>query len=500
MKSVLSIPWISTLYRLILSLGAAGAAACAITYPTCWFLAPLALGVWVYLVWSARSWKTALGHGLVFGLTTACAGIWWFWDTLPLDWIGLSHGPNQTYFVFASVWPVALVLGLAIVPATLLLWLIRAHPLRALALVPLWVMTEELRMWNFSFLTYAERSLLGPHFSTVSLGYALAENHYVLQLAAFGGVAALNAAVAVGAGFTALLLARKERTAAMTFALCLVLVCLTLPLVAPRPLLKGAPMSVVLIQTDIAVGQTEAVGLSFTELVRKAHDTYPKASLIVLPEERLLEPTFTSLEAKKRFFKDTFGRDDVVVVHSEHEVFGKGMQNALIYVSAQGGQLGKYRKMFLMPGGEYMPYLMTAVFSLRPDHGLGNYMDRLPSMRIEPSGLVTVPFKGHVLGGLICSDVLSPQLYRFLVREHGATLLINSANPAWFHHSRALFDKTIQMAKVHAVENRTYYLQSSNGSPAFAVDPYGSVRAMTTGPDTQLLEVAIPGTNVHAAP
>lgn len=479
--------------RSIVSVLAALGGVLAITYPNCWFLAPVALGLWVYLIWSTSSYKGALIHSLIFGLSTACAGIWWFWDTLPLDWIGLSHGPNQTYFVFASVWPVALVLGLAVVPGALALWFLRAHPLRALALIPIWAVTEELRMWNFSFLTYAERSLLGPHFSTVSLGYAFAENHYLLQLASFGGLAALNACVAGMAGVFALILTKPTRGAALAIALSILAVCMLAPLAAPAAKNHGAPLRTVLVQTDIPVGHTAPVADSFTSIVTRAHKEYPHAQLIILPEERLLEPTFKNETEHRSFFTNLFAGTETVIIYSEHEAYGSGVQNALIYTDAQGRRLGKYRKMFLMPGGEYMPYLMTAVFSLRPDSGLGKYMERLPSERLEPSGLVTVPFKGHVLGGLICSDLLSPQLYRFLVREHGATLLINSANPAWFHYSQSLFDKTIQMAKVHAVQNRAYYLQSSNGSPAFAIDPYGTITAMTTGNGTQLIEVTVPG-------
>lgn len=465
----------------------------AISYPAWWLLAPVSLGIAVFQVWSARSLLLALVYGLTFGLITASAGIWWFWDTLPLDWIGLSHGPNQTYFVFASFWPVALVLGLAVIPGTVALWLLRNHPLRTLALVPIWVLTEELRMWNFSFLTYADRSLLGPHFSTASLGYPLAENGYVLQLASFGGLAALNAGVAVGAGMIALLLARQWRSAAFTASCVLGIICLLLPLFAPSSRFTGTPLTITIVQTDIPVGWTTPTDESFVSILRQAKTQNPSADIIVIPEERLLEPAFVSEHQSRAFFKETFGTSTPLIIHSEHEPHGTGFQNALVYQDATGTRLGKYRKMFLMPGGEYMPYLMTAVFSFRPDSGLGKYMDRLPNERLAPSGLVAIPYKDHRIGGLICSDVLSPQLYRFLVREHGADVLVNSANPAWFHNSKILFDKTVQMAKTHAVANRTYYLQSSNGSPAFAIGPDGRVIAMTHGTGTQMISVTIGG-------
>jgi apolipoprotein N-acyltransferase len=103
--------------------------------------------------------------------------------------------------------------------------------------------------------------------------------------------------------------------------------------------------------------------------------------------------------------------------------------------------------------------------------------------------LIAVPFKDSVVGGLVCSDFLSPVLNRELAHLHGATVLVNSANPAWFHDSRILYTKTIQVSKVHAVQNRAYYLQASNGSPSFAIDPTGKIIAETAWKETTVLPV-----------
>ena len=85
----------------------------AISFPAYWFLAPLSLGLFFFALWRLSSLARAFWHSFIFGLFTGGSGIWWFWDTLPLDWLGLSHGPNEYYFVFASWGPVTLAFAFA---------------------------------------------------------------------------------------------------------------------------------------------------------------------------------------------------------------------------------------------------------------------------------------------------------------------------------------------------------------------------------------------------
>ena len=103
-----------------------------------------------------------------------------------------------------------------------------------------------------------------------------------------------------------------------------------------------------------------------------------------------------------------------------------------------------------------------------------------------------VPYKNAVIGSLLCSEILSPQLYRDLVKNQDANILINLSHTSWFNGSKSLFNKMKQMAKVHAVQNRTYFIQTSNGLPSFVLDYNGKTVMETNQGETKIIYIDIP--------
>lgn len=482
--------------RSLLILSAASVAAVlGITYAACWVLAPIGLMLFFYDLWTARSWKGAFWRGFVFGLATGGAGIWWFWDTLPLDWLGLAGSHNGWPFVLLSWGPVTIMFACVTAVMAIPLWKVRSLPYASLAAALLWAITEEARMWGFSILTYADRGLLGPHFSATSIGYPLAENPYLLQLAEGGGVFFLNGVTALIALVGVAALRRTGDRALHTdrigasFALILILL---VPLVSGYQARAYEPLVTALIATDIPVGTVGGEN-RFKEVLERAVAEVPDADLIVLPEEFRLNPPFTSADEKQAYFSGLFEGRDVLVVSGKHVPAHKspGFDITLLFDDETGATRGTYVKRFLMPGGEYMPHAMLAVFKLAPDSGLSRYLNSIPQIAPERTELVAVPLGERVVGGLVCSDFLSPQLNRELAVRHGANVLVNSANPAWFHYSPSLYTKTLQVSKVHAVQNRAYYLQASNGAPAFAINPKGELVAESSWRQTSVTRVEI---------
>ncbi len=480
---------------------AGGLAVLSISFPIYWFLAPFSIGLFFYVLWETRSLTGAVLYSFIYGGITGGAGIWWFWDTLPLNWLGLASGPNGWYFVFASWGPVTLAFAVATLLFAVPIWLLRTSPYKILAAALLWVLVEETRMWSFSLLTFAERSFYGPHFSAPSLGYALAENHYLLQIAQGGGIYFLNFAVALAGAFLASVLwwlahEKHTRYAPEPVSALVLVILLLLPLTQRPATPLGESFDAVLVSTYLPVGWADIPTTEYQRLMTRVVQSFPTASFIVLPEEKRIEPTFSSLKEKQDFLYTLFGTRKVFIVSGIHEPGAdRGYDATLTYETSSGEVLGSYTKRFLMPGGEYMPTIMGLGFSLRPDSGLGKYVSSLPQ-KIRPRGdLPATSFKGHQVGGLICSDFLSPHLYRELAIKQQADILINIANPAWFHGSRILFDKTVAVAKVHAVQNRAYYLQSTNGGPAFAINPEGVIIGMTDWNAEGIIQVHVQGAN-----
>lgn len=456
----------------------------AISFPQWWFLAPFSLGLFIYDLNTSRSWSSAVLRSFVFGLASGGAGIWWFWDTLPLDWLGLARLGNQWYFVFASWGPVACMFATITALFGFILWKTRSLPYAPLVAAGIWTIMEQARMWGFFILTYAPRALAGPHFSSTSIGYTLVENPYLLQIAQGGGVIFLNFTVALFAAILAYAawyrvtdtFARKFTVVISSFVLVTIL---CYPLVQGSNIRAETPITAALVTSNLPTREVLGVTSLYVNSLEKVAESVPEADLIVLPEEMRMDPPFKSTEEKIALFSKLFKGREVVVISDTHVPTRAGFNLMLTYEDAHANVLNSYNKRFLMPGGEYMPTMMLAGFSLLPDSGLTKYLDRIPSEPAPYSDLTTAPLKGHTVGGLICSDFLSPVMYRELAQKHGADILVNSANPAWFHGSKILFDKTVQISKVHAVQSRAYYVQASNGSPSFAIDPQGRVIAMS---------------------
>lgn len=473
----------------LLIVSSAGAAL-GILFPITWVLAPLSLALFFYGLLKAQTWKTVLVHGLVFGLFTGGAGIWWFWDTLPLDWLGLKNLQVGWMLVFLSWGPVTLMFALVTALGALLIWSMRRLPCATLLIALLWMLTEEARMWGFSWLTYAERGFLGPHFSSTSIGYPLAESSYLLQLGAFGGVFVLNFAAALFAGVLAYAALRDISSRMIPGAIVLLMVAF-LPFVAPAPPQASEPLTVALGYMNIPVGTIHAEN-QFTNLLTQMVAQAPEASLYVLPEEKRLNSPFVDELERKAFYKTLFKEREVLVLSSNHvPAEPTGFNIFLWYENGHGDLLHTYSKRFFMPGGEYMPHAMLAVFSLAPDSALTDFVNALPTKAPEPTPLSSVPLGRHKVGGIVCSDFLSPGLSRDLARIHGADILVNSANPAWFHDSPTLYTKTLQISKVHAVQGRSYFLQASNGSPSFAIDPYGQLIAESPATGSGVMPVTL---------
>jgi apolipoprotein N-acyltransferase len=103
-----------------------------------------------------------------------------------------------------------------------------------------------------------------------------------------------------------------------------------------------------------------------------------------------------------------------------------------------------------------------------------------------------VRFRGVRFGGLMCSDMLSPFLYRHLAREERADVLVNLSNQFWFHGSRHLHHKSLQMARVHAVRNRLPLLVANNMASSYAFDANGRLLAESAWGESGVMVVEVP--------
>lgn len=467
-----------------------------IMFGSWWFLTPLSLALFFATIESIRSTRTVLLYGFLFGYATGGAGIAWFWNTLPLSWLGLENANYAWWLVFISWAAVTAIFALVTaVWSPLFKKVLQVPYIGALLVAIVFALHEEARMWAFSILTYAPRGLLGPHFSPISFGYPLAENPYLLQLARDGGVAYLNTLVAL-IGSTLVLLAHRVKEKKYTYATVLssivLISILALPLTYTKKEYKGEVINLALVTTNVPINIGPNSNEEYLALLTRLASSTPALDVIILPEEDRMESAFTSEKERKDTLHALFPKRKVLIIGPRHTPAPEGGRNiAVVYENEQGEEVGRYAKRFLMPGGEYMPYMMTGVFSVRNDTGLHSYYKEIPDAPVPPTPLTSILFKGERFGTLICSDILSPVLYRELATKGGASILVNVANASWFHHSSLLEEKTLQIAKVHAVQNQTYFFQAANGTPSFSVAPDGTVFGYTPKKSTGVLYVTL---------
>lgn len=143
--------------------------------------------------------------------------------------------------------------------------------------------------------------------------------------------------------------------------------------------------------------------------------------------------------------------------------------NSAFVLDADGTTAGVYRKMFLVPFGEYVPFGSLLTF-------VGPLVESVAAF--SPGTRVTMmPVDGHRVSTAICYEVVYPHLIHEGVRA-GAELLTTITNDAWYGESSAPFQH-FELAAMRAIEQGRYLARAANTGISGIVDPYGRILART---------------------
>ena len=143
--------------------------------------------------------------------------------------------------------------------------------------------------------------------------------------------------------------------------------------------------------------------------------------------------------------------------------------NSALAIDRNGVMLGKYHKRVLMPFGEFMPLSETFpwVKEISPhtgDFSVGDLIDPI-KFPLGDSGVE------YSVSNLICYEDLIPALGREAV-NHGAQLLVNLTNDAWYGDTSAPIQHHL-LAAWRSIETGRYLLRSTNTGFTAVVDPHG---------------------------
>jgi apolipoprotein N-acyltransferase len=187
------------------------------------------------------------------------------------------------------------------------------------------------------------------------------------------------------------------------------------------------------------------------------------APLVIWPE----------LPAPLYFYDDPELRRDAQDIAARHGAFlfetvaftGEHLPlNSAVLLGADGGVVGRYDQIDLVPFGEFIPPLFSWVNRITKETS-----DFTPGHDIE-----VFPAAGHHIGVFICYESAFPDLVRQFSKQ-GADTLVNLSNDGYFGHSEAR-EQHLLLVRMRAVENRRFIIRSTNDGITAVIDPAGRLR------------------------
>jgi apolipoprotein N-acyltransferase len=348
--------------------------------------------------------------------------------------------------------------------------------LLALLLAAAWTTLEWLRGWVFS------------GFGWNGLGVALHANWPLVQIAEFTGVTGLSFMVAfanvilVTTARRLILEARTHTTRPhfdLTLTLAAIVGVLTFGLRAAQISPPAKSFRVAAVQSNIPQNQkfdpqfTRKIFDQFSHLSEIAMRSNPPPDLLIWPESSmpgpvLLEPT------SNRFVMDlaASGESDLLLGTIDEE--NGDVYNAALLVSDGGERVQVYRKLHLVPFGEYVPGRHTVPLLARivGDQVPGDFRPG------KEHTMFTLTNSDVQVAPLICfEDTIGELVRRFVLPTEtnpGANLLVDITNDAWFLHS-AGSHQHLANAIFRCVETRRPMVRAANTGVTCFINEFGRV-------------------------
>ena len=398
--------------------------------------------------------------GLVTGTVYFAGTLYWIVDVL-VSFGGLRQpvavAVNALLVVFLALFPALALLFVAVLA-------LRFGRLGLLWAPAVWVTSELAR-------TY----VLGG-FPWVLLGYSQATALPVIQLASLVGVygvSGLLALVSALLAYAALASGRARRNAlAAAVGLPLVIAAWGgLRLQRSQLLATGEPLRVGLIQGNVSQddkwdpAQRPRIMRDYLAMSRDA--ARQGAELIVWPESAM--PFFFGEDASGTAAVRQLAREVGAYVllgsNQAERTPSFKIYNAAFLVRPDGQTASVYRKIHLVPFGEYVPFGSVLSFASPLVETAASFSPGTEA--------VALPIGDRLASAAICYEVVYPNLMRRFVLA-GSQLLTTITNDAWYGLSSAPHQH-FEQASVRAVEQGRYLVRAANTGVSGVVDPYGRV-------------------------
>lgn len=442
--------------------------------PLLWWCTLPGLALLVYVVERAASIRRAAMAACAAGSIKMLLVMSWALTAYPTDW--LTNVPHLTQFVvLALCWggtSIVIGAGFALVALQRLArgqsWL-----LRTLVFAVLLVGAENIGALLFSIFSYGPGSTLNTSFGFGMTGFSLADHGVLRALAPLGGVYILGATLSVLAYCLAIVFQKKS-----CYALGFLIIFIGtgyVPLVhTPLPPMRVAAIGTSFpsfrLQTYNDMRNDQAVTHTAVRTALGAG-----AEMVLLTEDQRFgyaidtDTLFTELNAMPH-------TQNAVVVDSYRTDLSTQSTVLRAYVYDIDAQKTYVQdKKFLVPLGEYVPSLFSAVLATISRD------DSLEPMKYAAGGAV-IPQNApaRIPSVLFCFENIGGFFAKVAVGSRTPLLTVHPVSHSWFHYHGVLDNEERQTLIVQAMFTEVPILQAGNEAPNVLYAPDGRTYTGTT--------------------
>ena len=413
-------------------------------------------------------WRRAFFLGLVTGVVYFAGTLYWLVETMTT--FGGLGTPMATVaaallILYLSLFPA----GFAAIQARLVVVFGRPWMLAAPAI---WIASE------------MGRTYILDGFPWELVGYSQATTLPIAQIASVIGVYGLSGLVVlVGAAAAYAAIERSSRRWRVAGGVALIVLAIaawgTFRIARGELRSSGTPIRVAVLQGNILQDQKwdpalrDAIMQRYIEMTREAIGR--NAQFILWPESATPLPYEQDVargESIRRLARE--GKVTILVGSDQIEPVKAVAQekppppryyNAAYLIQPDGSTAAIYRKMHLVPFGEYVPFGRLLDFVQPLVEAVSEFSPGTEALLL--------PVAGHQASTAICYEVIYSSLMRsFVVR--GSELLTTITNDAWYGQSSAAYQHWEQ-ASLRSIEQGRYLARAANTGISGFVDPYGRV-------------------------
>jgi apolipoprotein N-acyltransferase len=418
-------------------------------------LLPLALVPWLVALSREESAGRALFSGVLFGLAFWCASIPW------IVYVVTRYGGQSPALGVVSL--VILAAILAEWPAVVAWGTVASGPsgsARRLAVFPLlWMASEH------------ARSFVYGGFPWNLTGHALYRHPIWMQSAAIWGVFGLGALTAAVSACVARAIASRRRRPLLWAAIAALAAGAAGAGRIARSPDRGTPVRVALLQpnrTEEMRATPEGARQGYAAVIAQTQTAAEGApELIVIPESALPAYWDRSFALRQDLASIARTGPTSILFNDVQEDADGRAYNAARLLSPRGIAGEAYRKVHLVPFGEYVPLPRIFFFVRQISQSVGEFSAASAPVLIRSGRLV--------VGVGICYEIIYPELARKEVAQ-GANLLATISNDSWYGRAGAQ-EQHFAGAVLRTVENSRYLLRAAITGISGIVDSRGRIRA-----------------------